>query len=132
MRGLLVAIGLAAMVAACEQEGEVRVIDADHLVVDGHKLQLYGIDAPSARRPHCDAEREAALRAKLRLTLLTAPPAKVTFRKIGMACPLFLNCIAFVEADGRDVADRLRAEGLVVEHTYEKYDWCAPPFDPDA
>jgi len=131
MRVLTVAAA-AGLLAGCEVAPGVTVLDADRLRVNGHTLVLYGVDAPSTQRPHCESEREAALRAKTRLAVLTAPPAKIDFQKIGMACPMFLTCGAFVTVNGRDVANTLLSEGLVVEHQLEPHDWCAPPFQPEA
>lgn len=127
MRGLTIALTLAVLGAGCEQKGGVRVLESDRLVVDGHELTLYGVDAPSSRKPACATEQEAGLRAKARLAMLTAPPAEVTFQKIGMACPIFLTCEAFVRVGGVNLGDTLISEGLALKREAQPHDWCAPP-----
>lgn len=122
----------AALCAACEGADVTRVVDASTLVVKGHRISLHGVDAPSASKPKCPAESEAAAAATKRLQAMISGGKDVSFRKTGMACLQFMTCDAFVSVDGVDVSEQLIIDGVVSRRGGEPgqvHDWCAlkPP-----
>lgn len=121
-------LACAMLAAACEPSDRTAVVDGEHVVVRGHRLQLHQLDAPDATSPGCEAEAELARRATERLDQLLTQAAAVEFRKTGMACLQFMTCDAFVTADGADVGETLISEGLAARGVVEgetTRDWCA-------
>jgi endonuclease YncB( thermonuclease family) len=132
------ALAAALVCAGCEGSDVTRVVDGEHLIVKGHKITLYGVDAPDAGKAKCDAEKVTGDATLARLKAMISGAKEVSFRKTGMACLQFMDCDGFVMADGVDVGEALIAEGLadrkVVEGGgNEPRDWCAlkplPPIE---
>jgi hypothetical protein len=137
-RGLIFAPALLLALSACEPTTKTAVVDGEHVIVKGHKITLHQLDAPDAKNPKCDAEKQLADLEEERLGGLLMAAKDVEFRKTGMACLQFMDCDGFVKADGADVGDTLIAEGLAARRPVEgggekPRDWCAPapmPTDP--
>ncbi|MEZ5936819.1 MAG: hypothetical protein R3C52_01210 [Hyphomonadaceae bacterium] len=129
------AVAAMAALASCAPSNDTRVIDGATVKIRGATIALHQIVAPKEKDAKCDAEREAAVKARERFAELLANAKEVTARKTGMACLDVTTCDGFVEVDGEDVGDTLTREGLVVNTFYrgldaEPYDWCATPREP--
>lgn len=126
-------LALVLAVMGCEGADVTRVIDAETVVVKGHKLKLIGVAGPR-RDAECERERFLADSAVAQLADLISEP-DVSFRKAGMACLQFMTCEAFVTAGGEDVGKTLVREGLLAPVPGvddPPIDWCALPAPADA
>lgn len=133
----LLAFTLAALPAAAQPR--ITVTDGDTIRVDGRAARLVGFDTPETWRPDCDAERALGERATLRLEALLAT-GEPAFREVACSCPArtlgtqacnFGRICGVLAVDGRDVADKLIAEGLARSYVCGATrcpptpDWCA-------
>lgn len=122
--GAAVLLG-ALSLGACEGTDVTRVVDAENVIVKGHKIRLFGVDAPDAANPKCEMEQRAGELAEERLQALFLAAKEISFRKAGMACLQFMNCDGFVMVDGVDVGETLIAENLVARKHETVQNWCA-------
>ena len=98
---------------------EIRVISADHLVIDGQELTLADAVAPKAGgQAACDAERLAGVEAaaKVRSMLLSARHLEVQTAAGATA--------RLVNVDGLDLGQAMIAQGVAVAPRAEPMDWC--------
>lgn len=98
---------------------EVRVISADHLVIDGQDFTLADAVAPKAGdQAACEPERLAGVEAaaKVRSMLLSARHLEVQ-TAAGAAGRL-------VNVDGLDLGQAMIAQGVAVAPRAEPMDWC--------
>jgi len=99
---------------------EVRVISADHLVIDSQDLTLADAVAPKAGdQAACEAERLAGVEAaaKVRSMLLSARHLEVQ-STTGEAHRRLVN------VDGLDLGQALIGQGVAVAPRAEPMDWC--------
>jgi endonuclease YncB( thermonuclease family) len=99
----------------------VRVVDGDTVAVGETVYRLVGFDAPeTGKRARCPAEMELGTRAASRLETIVAQ-GKVSLEQVACACRAgtegtpFCNYgrrCAILRMNGRDVAERMIAEGL--------------------
>ena len=153
-RGLRVALAAvgAFMVLSCEdrpllrdaasEEGDdydVRVVDAEIMLVDGRRVRLANVDAPAlVPSARCWAEAIAARDAVLHLQAIVRQGRTVEVRLTGRQDPLGRS-LAHVLIDGLDVGDALYEQALVARPTARPFRWCeamsretegAPPMNP--
>ena len=110
-------------VAAASQ---VRVVQADALVVDGRRVHIVDAITPQpAPDAGCPAEALAARQARLRLTALAAEARHVDVH-IVPGLDKYNRANAHVSFDGQDPASVLIDEGLAVAPTQQSFSWCGP------
>lgn len=110
----------------------LRVIDGDTIEVEAliwpgqhvrTLVRIDGIDAPE-HRADCDHEGRLAARATARLVALAGPEARVDLTRVRFG-KFAGRVVADVSVAGRNVADRLVADGLAMPMTGgRRFDWC--------
>ena len=100
--------------------GGIIAIDGDTLHIGGLRVRLADIDAPELFSPKCDAERDLAERAKLRLAELTDGPVLLS----GTDVDLYGRQLRIVMRDGESVGAMLVAEGLARNWDGARHPWC--------
>jgi endonuclease YncB( thermonuclease family) len=117
----------------------VRVIDGDTVAVGETVYRLVGFDAPeTGRRAKCPVEMELGTRATARLEAIVAQ-GKISLEQVACACRVgtegtpfcnFGRRCAILRTSGRDVAERMIAEGLArayvcgAERCPAREPWC--------
>ena len=118
---------------------DVRVVDAEILLIDGQRTRLANVDAPAiVPSSRCWAEAVAARDAVQALQTIVRQGRTVEVRQTGQRDPLGRN-LAHVLIDGLDVGDALYEQSLVARPGPQAFRWCepmsrnregAPPMDP--
>ena len=97
------------------------IVDGDTVVLGEERIRLSNIDAPEVRQAQCEAEASLGRRAGARLrALLAEGPASV--RREGS--DRFGRTLARISVAGRDVGERLVAEGLARRWDGRRQPWC--------
>ena len=115
---------------AAEAEGggdyDVRVVDAEIMLVDGRRVRLANVDAPAlVPTSRCWAEAIAARDAVLHLQAIVRQGRTVEVRLTGRQDPLGRS-LAHVLIDGLDVGDALYEQALVARPAARPFRWCEP------
>ncbi len=102
-----------------------RVVDGDTLVLsNGERVRILNIDTPEMPpRAACAAEAERALAAKARLESMIEGRVVALFAGARDRDP-YGRLLRRIEADGRDVGERLIAERLAQRWRGRKAEWC--------
>ena len=109
-----------------EAMSQVRVVQADALVVDGRRVHLVDAVTPQpAPDAGCPAEALAARQARLRMTELAGQARHVDVQATG-AVDRYNRAEAHVAFDGADPAAVLIDEGLAVAPDKQAFIWCGP------
>lgn len=106
------------------------VIDGDTVDVNGARWRLQGFDAPEIGNAKCEAERAKGERARARLQQILGA-AKIETSTVGHR-DSFRRVLGTIRADGRDVGDILKAEGLARPNGAKSPAWCPPGAPPVA
>lgn len=103
--------------------GTYSIYDGDTITIEGERIRIMGLDTPEiGSGARCESEANAAVAARNRLSDLLAG-AEITLRRDGT--DRYGRTLAYVYADGRDVAKALIAEGLARPyHGGRRQDWC--------
>jgi endonuclease YncB( thermonuclease family) len=105
---------------------QIRVLQADALVVDGRRVHLVGAVTPQpAPDAGCPAEALAARQARLRMTDLAAQARHAEVKPTG-TLDRYNRADAHVLFDGSDPAETLIGEGLAVAPDNPAFNWCGP------
>ena len=117
----------------------VKVVDAEVMVIDGRRIRLANVEAPAlAPLSRCWGEAIAAKEAVLRLQQLVREGRTVELEPTGRKDPIGRE-LAHVRVDGLDVGDALYEQSLVARPGQRPFSWCepmsrqtvgAPPMDP--
>jgi len=117
----------------------VKVVDAQIMVVDGRRIRLANVEAPVlAPLARCWGEAIAAKEAVLRLQQMVREGRTVEVEATGRKDPIGRE-LAHVRIDGLDVGDALYEQSLVARPGERPFRWCepmsrqtagAPPMDP--
>jgi len=101
----------------------VSVYDGDTITIDGERIRILGLDTPEiGRGARCAAEARAAEEARDELHRLLRG-AEITLRRDGT--DRYGRTLAYVYADGRDVAGVLIGTGLARPYDGGRRDgWC--------
>ena len=149
-RGLLAALLLT--LAACGDDppllaedlgdaelNNVKVVDAEILVIDGRRVRLANVEAPAlAPLSRCWGEAVAAKEAVLQLQQMVREGRTVEVEPTGRKDPIGRDLVR-VRIDGLDVGDLLYEQSLVARPGDRPFRWCepmsrqtvgAPPMDP--
>ena len=111
----------------------ITVVDGDTIRVNGRLTRLVGFNAPETWQPACAAERTLGEKAKARLRELVAG-GSLGFSNVRCSCKPgtegteacnYGRACGTLKANGRDVGDILRSEGLAVQYTCGAT-WCPP------
>ena len=122
-----------------EEPKNVKVVDAEVLIVDGRRIRLANVDAPAlAPLSRCWGEAVTAKEAVLFLQQLVREGRTVEVEPTGDTDPIG-RALARVRIDGLDVGDALYEQSLVARPGPRPFRWCdpmsratenAPPMDP--
>jgi endonuclease YncB( thermonuclease family) len=118
----------AAIIAAILAAGAApafTVTDGDTLRLGEERIRLKGIDAPETREPECLAEAMLGEKAKQRLAALLEAASEVSVDRQGK--DRWGRTLAYVHLDGKEAGAVLMAEGLAVEWTGRRANWCDLP-----
>jgi len=120
---LLIAAGIA--FSFCPTGGGVNcVVDGDTIWFRGEKIRILNIDAPETHRPKCPSERALGDRATDRLFQLINGK-RITLVRDGRDKDRNGRLLRRVEANGRDVGERLVKEGLARRWEGKRRPWCS-------
>lgn len=103
--------------------GTYSVYDGDTLTINGERIRIIGLDAPEiGSGARCASEARAADEARNELRRLLRG-AEITLRRDGT--DRYGRTLAYVYADGRDVAKELIAQGLARPYDGgQRESWC--------
>jgi endonuclease YncB( thermonuclease family) len=117
----------------------VKVVDAQIMVIDGRRIRLANVQAPVlAPLSRCWGEAIAAKEAVLYLQQLVHEGRTVEVEPTGRKDSIGRD-LAHVRIDGLDVGDALYEQSLVARPSEHPFRWCepmsrqttgAPPMDP--
>jgi micrococcal nuclease len=97
------------------------IVDGDTVILGEERIRLSNIDAPEVRQAQCEAEAALGRQASARLRFLLAQgPASVQRE----GTDRFGRTLARISVAGRDVGDRLVAEGLARRWDGRRQPWC--------
>jgi endonuclease YncB( thermonuclease family) len=109
---------------AAPASSQVRVIQADALVVEGRRVHMVDAVTPQpAPDAACPAEALAARQARLRLAALAGEARHVEVRLVP-GVDRYNRANAHLSFDGHDPASVLIDEGLAVAPTQQAFSWC--------
>jgi endonuclease YncB( thermonuclease family) len=100
------------------------VVDGDTIWLEGNKIRLAGIDAPEVSEPRCSSEHKLGRQATLRLqSLLNEGPFEVV--RLGVRnTDRYGRLLRDITRNGRSLGEQLVEEGLAVDWTGTKPNWC--------
>jgi hypothetical protein len=136
---ILAAALLALALAACDRPdaplkaeppasitGNVRVLDADVLIVDGQHLRLANAYGPeSLLHARCWAESLAADHAADKVKEIVDHARTYAFQLTG-GMDDYGRKYATVTIDGADLGDMIYEQGLAARPSTPRFDWCQP------
>lgn len=100
------------------------------LVIDGTPIHLANVDVPrGGTAARCWAEAALAQQATQRLGEVAALYSRFDVRRLGTDRDG--RELSLVSADGQDLGEELIANGVAVEQSGGRWDWCARP-DPSS
>jgi len=109
-----------------ESFNQVVVLDADHLVLDGKKVQLANAVAPSAiPGARCWSEAMAAKQGRRAVREMFFAARHIDVRDTGQR-DADGRSVALVQLDGVDLGETLLQLGLAAKPAAKRLDWCAP------
>jgi endonuclease YncB( thermonuclease family) len=126
---VLAALLATAAVAKDIKPEELRVVNGDTVIADGHSYRLVGFDTPETAQAKCASERKLGYRASFRLRRIVAEggldlePVKCSE---GGAC-------AILRAHGKNVAELMIGQGVARPFACSTAScpphkgWCAAP-----
>lgn len=97
------------------------VVDGDTVWIAGEKIRIENIDTPESHQPQCPQEALWAAEATERLAELMNGGAVVIERT---GTDRHGRTLARLSVGGRDIGERLVAEGLAREWTGRRQGWC--------
>lgn len=114
----------AVLFTLCPTDGGFNcVVDGDTLWLRGEKVRILNIDAPETHQPKCPSERALGDRATSRLFELVNGKRILLVRQ-GRNKDRNGRLLRRVEANGRDVGERLIKEGLARRWDGKRRPWC--------
>lgn len=138
IRSILAVLALAALSACSKPEkplantpppsitGQVRVLDADVLIVEGKHVHLANAYAPeSLLHARCWAESMASDHAAEFVKDLVAHARSYAFKPTG-EIDGYNRAVGYLTIDGADLGDILYNQGLAARPSKPRFDWCAP------
>ncbi len=106
--------------------GQVRVLYADALIIDGKHVRLQNAYAPeSLLHARCWAEAVASDYANRFVTDLVAHAKTYDFKPTG-GSDEYNRAYGTVAIDGSDLGDTLYGQGLASRPMTPRFDWCQP------
>lgn len=123
MFGFIVAFGVTTFTLCHTGGGFNCIVDGDTLWLRGEKVRILNIDAPETHQPKCTSERALGDRASNRLFELVNGKRILLVRQ-GRNKDRNGRLLRRVEANGRDVGERLIREGLARRWDGKRHSWC--------
>lgn len=117
---------MALSLAACDgRSSTIDVIDGDTLTLDGHLLQLDGVQAPDMNSlAACEQEMVLGMAAQRHLHNFVK--SGVTLEPTGQRAGPGAYFVRLYTEDGQSVSAKMLELGLVAEWQGQKFDWCGP------